>query len=145
MTAKKKPSVVRVDATAWQRLEEANAELQSRVKRLEYEANERLAAKEPKDCESYGQTIDGMARGRGQEGATRPRRHATPGGPNFPDDVYPPGCGPLQLVWSQNRISGDLIIGTQGDSFHHFQGREAAVSWLIGIAQRILTDVIPER
>jgi len=144
MTAKKINPIKALQA-ANDSLEKQNSELVYRVQRLEEEANARMYDKEPQNTEEVGQTIDGMARGRGQDGATRPRRHATPGGPNFPDDIYPPGCGPLQLVWSQNRISGDIIIGTQGDSFHHFRSKEAAVSWLIGIAQRILTDVIPER
>lgn len=147
MTKKKtqKPQGVHVHATAWQRLEEDNAAFKRRIEFLELEANERLANKETGQDTASPDVIDGMARARGQQGATRPRRHATPGGPNFPDDIYPPGCGPLQLVWSQSRVSGEIVIGTQGDSFHHFPNRLAAVSWLMGIAQRIITDQIPER
>jgi hypothetical protein len=140
MTKKKIPAPPR---RSMKDLELDNQALASRVARLEEEANRRLADKEPTNQESVGATIDGMARARYQDGAKRPRRHATPGGPNFPDDIYPPGCGPLQLVWSQNPMSGDVVIGWQGDSFHHFPSRLAAVSWLMGIAQRIINDKIP--
>jgi hypothetical protein len=150
MTQKKtqktqKQQVVRVDATAWQRLEEDNATLKRRIDFLEMEAKDRIGRAEPTNQESVGATIDGMARARGQNEARRPRRHATPGGPNFPDDIYPPGCGPMQLMWSQSLASGEVILGTQGDSFHHFPNRQAAVSWLLGVAQRIINDKIPER
>ena len=151
MTKKKtqNPHIVRVNATAWQRIEEqlkrqteANEALQRRIGYLESEANARLGAMETTNQESAAGTIDAMARARHKEGA---RRHATPGGPNFPDDIYPPGCGPLQLVWSHNMESGDLVIGIQGDSFHHFPSRMAAVDWLLGIARRIINDKTPTR
>jgi len=116
--------------------------LQARLDRLEAEANERLHDKKP-EAEDTHQTIEGMARAR--PGTRRPPRHATASGPNFPDDIYPPGCGPLQLVWQLTPATDGVVIGIQGDSFHGFASRLEAVSWLMGIAQRIINDRIPER
>jgi hypothetical protein len=142
MTKKKFPAPRR------RTMKDLELDLASRIARLEEEANRRLAAKEPTNQESVGETIDTMARARHQDGAKRPRRHATPGGPNFPDDIYPPGCGPLQLVWeirpSNNpTLPSTVTIGWQGDSFASFPSRTGAVSWLLGIAQRIINDKIP--
>jgi hypothetical protein len=145
MTKKKTPKAPSLKERlefALKQLADHNDHTDRRIGRLESEANDRIGAGQATNQESTSSTIDGMARARHQEGA---RRHATPGGPNFPDDIYPPGCGPLQLVWSQNMDSGDVVIGIQGDSFHHFQSKLAAVSWLMGIAQRIINDKPPRK
>lgn len=156
MTKKKapRPQIVRVNATAWERIELAlkqladhNDHVDRRIGRLESEANDRIGAAQTTNQESASSTIDGMARARHQDGA---RRHATPGGPNSPDDIYPPGCGPMQLVWaiipSNNPAVPDSVtIGWQGDSFQAFPSRTAAVSWLLGIAQRVINDKPPSR
>lgn len=63
--------------------------------------------------------------------AEEPRRHATPSGPNLPSDIYPPACGPMQLVWSVDRY--DQV------SFHVFGSRQEAVEWLCSAARRIET------
>jgi hypothetical protein len=65
-------------------------------------------------------------------------RHATPGGPNLPSDIYPPGCGPMQLVWAVDRYN-QVVIGWQGDSFAIFESAQAAVEWLRHTARRIET------
>ena len=70
--------------------------------------------------------------------AEAPRRHATPGGPNLSTDIYPPGCGPMQLVWAADRY-GQVVIGWQGDSFHLFGSTQEAVEWLRDMARRIET------
>src|SRR5260221_3176557 len=66
------------------------------------------------------------------------RRHATPGGPNLPTDIYPPGCGPMQLVWAVTHYDG-VVMGWQGDSFHVFSSKQEAVEWLRDCARRIET------
>lgn len=118
-------------------LAKQNADLQYRVGILEREANERIG-KDMQDSETQSE-------GRIYEG-TRAQRHATRAGPNSADDIYPPGCGPMQLVWSVVEGAWDPVtIGWQGDSFHQFPNKMAAVSWLLGIAQRVMNDKVPPR
>lgn len=73
-----------------------------------------------------------------EPGAEAPRRYATPGGPNLSTDIYPPGCGPMQLVWAADRY-GQCVVGWQGDSFHLFGSTQEAVEWLRDMARRIET------
>lgn len=115
MTKKKQPREVVADIMADQ-LKEA--------KDLIFKQQEEIRAlKNPKDA--YG----------GQEPAPR---HATPGGPNFPTDIYPPGCGPMQLVWAAGTY-GSCVLGWQCDSFRMFESRQNAADWLREQARRIET------
>lgn len=142
MTAKKRPSLdtLRQENTLLiARIEN----LERECKRLVAEANDRIGRAEPGKDQDTGEVINGMARQRG-DGSFR--RHATRSGPNSTDDIFPPGCGPMELVWSVNESPyAPVIIGWQGDSFHTHPTKMAAVSWLLGIAQRIINDKTPER
>ncbi len=64
------------------------------------------------------------------------RPHATPGGPNHPDAIYPPACGPMQLVWAAGTY-GTCVMGVQCDSFRLFESRQKAADWLRAQARRI--------
>lgn len=61
---------------------------------------------------------------------------ATASGPNSPNAIYPPACGPMQLVWAAGSY-GTCVLGTQCDSFHVFGSRQEAADWLRAQARRI--------
>ena len=61
---------------------------------------------------------------------------ATASGPNRADALYPPVCGPLQLVWAAGTY-GSCVLGYQCDSFRVFESRQKAADWLRAQARRI--------
>jgi hypothetical protein len=64
------------------------------------------------------------------------RPYATRGGPNRVDAIYPPGCGPMELVWASGTY-GSCVLGWQCDSFRVFDSRQKAADWLRAQARRI--------
>lgn len=69
------------------------------------------------------------------------RPMATASGPNPPNAIYPPGCGPMQLVWGAASVGsyGSCVLGWQCDSFRIFESRQKAADWLRTQARRIET------
>ena len=61
---------------------------------------------------------------------------ATRAGPNRSDALFPPGCGPMELVYAVSEC-GITVLGHQNDSFHMFATRKEAADWLRTFADRV--------